>query len=157
MLIPPEVLPDHVLGLVETVYTLGGKIDPMYIGDVIGENIEVLPYTIDLAEVLGLITYRDGIVTLTETGENIVKSNTKTVVKKLRELASRLQPLKDIVEILKSKGYLEVDEYRNIIMQKYPNNYHKAYQHILIWGAFLRLFKMDEKDSKIIPIDLRSL
>lgn len=154
ILIPSEVLPDHVLGLIETLHMLGGSADPMHIGDIIGENIEILPHAIDLAEALGLITYRNGIVTLTELGRKVVKSYTKTVRKILRKMALKLQPLKDIVDILKDRGYLTVDEYKNIIMRRYPSSYAVAYEHILIWGTFLGLFKMSKDDTLIIPINL---
>lgn len=157
IVIPPDVTPDHVLGFIETLYSLGGSTDPMYIGDVIGENIRILPHAITLAEALELVRYQGGVVTLTELGKRVVRGNTKTVRRLLRSVASRLQPLREIIEILKRRGYLTVEEYREIISQRYPDNFRTAYKHILIWGAFLGIFKMNEEDTKILPIDLSGL
>lgn len=157
ILIPPDVTPDHVLGLAEVLYSLGGSIDPMYIGDAIGENIRILPHAIDLAEVLGIVTHSGGIVTLTEFGKKIVRENNKTVRKLLREKSLRLEPLREIVKRLKKKGFITVEEYDEIIGENYPGEYERAFRNILIWGAFLKIFRMDEEDSMIIPIDLKNL
>jgi len=155
--IPPDLLPDHVLGLLETLYSLGGDIDPMYIGDAIGENIRILPHAIDLAEALNLVTYQEGKLILTKFGERIVKENTKTVKKLLRSVASKLEPLREIIKILKEKGFLTVEEYREIIHRIYPDNFNEAFKHILIWGAFLSIFRMSDDDTLIIPIDIKGL
>lgn len=152
--IPPDITPDHVLGLIEALYSLGGSIDPMYIGDAIGENIRLLPHIIDLAEAMKLITYREGVLTLTDFGKRVVRENTKMVKKLLRSVAANLEPIREIVSILKNKGFLTIDEYRDIICKTYPQNFEEAYRHVLLWGAFLRLFKMSDDDKLILPIDL---
>ncbi|MCI4457016.1 MAG: AAA-associated domain-containing protein [Desulfurococcaceae archaeon] len=157
ILIPPDVTPDHVLGFLETLYSLGGRLDPMYIGDAIGENIRILPHAIDLAEALNLVVYKEGVISITDFGKEVAKADVKSVRRMLRRFAFKLQPLKDIVEKLKRKGFLEIEEYEELISSRYPANFREAFKNILIWGTFLRLFKMNERDDMIIPIDLSGL
>lgn len=155
ILIPPDVTPDHVLGLAEVLYSLGGSIDPMYVGDAIGENIRILPHAIDLAEALDIIRHSGGVITLTEFGKSIVRGNNKVVRRLLRETALRLEPLREIVRRLKDRGSIPVEEYDEIIRENYPSEDHeRAFKNILIWGAFLKIFRMNEEDSSLIPIDI---
>lgn len=157
-LIPPDVTPDHVLGLAEILFSLGNKIDPMYVGDAIGENIDILPHAIDLAEALNIIEYRDGTIVLTNFGVEIVRGNTKVVKKLLRWKALELEPLNEIVRRLKSKGCISVEEYSEIIKRNYSSNdQERAFKNVLIWGAFLKIFRMSEDDKLIVPIDLSSI
>ena len=157
VLIPPDVTPDHVLGLLETLYSLGGRLDPMYIGDAIGESIKILPHAIDLAEALNLVVYKDGIISITEFGREVARADVKSVRRMLRRFAFKLQPLRDIIERLKTRGFLKVEEYEELISNRYPGSFLEAFKNILIWGTFLRLFKMNERDDMIIPIDLSGL
>ncbi|MEM0001582.1 MAG: AAA-associated domain-containing protein [Desulfurococcaceae archaeon] len=158
ILIPPDVTPDHVLGLAEILFSLGGRIDPMYIGDAIGEDVRILPHAIDLAEILGIIELSGGNVVLTDFGVRIVKGNSKVVKKLLRENMLRLEPLAEIVMRLKKKGSMPVEEYAEIIRRNYSaNDREKAFKNILIWGAFLKIFRMSEDDKLVLPIDLSDI
>lgn len=157
-LIPPDITPDHVLGLAEVLFSLGGKIDPMYVGDAVGENIRILPHAIDIAEELGIVELSGGSIVLTDFGVRIVKGNHKVVKKLLRETASRLEPLGEIVKTLKAKGSMLVEEYDEIIRRNYSSSdREKAFRNILIWGAFLKIFRMSEDDRLIVPIDLSGM
>ncbi|MEM0000485.1 MAG: AAA-associated domain-containing protein [Desulfurococcaceae archaeon] len=158
VLIPPDVTPDHVLGLAEVLFSLGGSTDPMYIGDAIGENIGILPHAIDLAEVLNIVKLESGSITLTDFGVEIARSNNKVIKKLLRGKIRRLEPLGEIIEVLRIKGSIPVEEYDKIIRRNYPSNdWKKAFRNILIWGAFLKIFRMSEDDKFILPIDLKDI
>ncbi len=39
-----------------------------------------------------------------------------------------------------------------LVERYYPGNAEKASRNLLIWGAFLHLFKMDEDDKEIRPL-----
>ena len=79
--IPRDVLPDHVVGLVESLHSLGGKVDPMYIGDLTGESIDLLPKVIDVAEALNLVRYENGYLYLTELGRKVAEADPKRLMK----------------------------------------------------------------------------
>lgn len=158
ILIPPDVTPDHVLGLAEMLFSLGGSIDPMYIGDAVGENIGILSHAIDLAEALEIVKLTGGSITLTDFGVKVVKDNNRVVKKLLREKALKLEPLGEIVRALKSRGSISVREYDEIIRKNYlSNDWEKAFKNILIWGAFLKIFRMNEDDKLILPININNI
>jgi len=154
LLLPPDVTPDHVLGLLELLRSLGSGIDSMYVGDALGEDVDLLPHAIDVAEALELVVQRSGNLELTERGRRVAAGNPKTVKELLHEVALKLEPISEIVEQLKKKGELPVDEFESIIRKHYPTNFEEALKNVLVWGAYLGLFKMDEDDERVVPIRL---
>lgn len=151
-ILPPDVTPDHVLGLVELLRSLGSGIDSMYVGDAISEDIRFLPQAIDVAEALGLVTQRGGNLELTELGKHVAEGNPKTVRELLRKVAAKLEPIGEIVKLLREKGEILVEEFEELLQKYYSSDFEKAFQNVLTWGAFLGLFKMDEDDEKVIPL-----
>jgi hypothetical protein len=152
LLLPPDVTPDHVLGLLELLRSLGSGIDSMYVGDALGEDVNLLPHAIDVAEALELIVQRGGNLELTERGRRVAAGNPKTVKELLREVALKLEPIAEIVEHLRKKKELLAEEFESIIKKHYPTNFEEAIKNVLVWGAYLGLFKMDEDDEKVVPI-----
>jgi len=152
IVLPIDVTPDHVLGLVEVLYSLGGRIDSMYVGDAINEEVDILPHAIDVAEALGLVKSENGNLTLTDLGKKIARSDPKSLKLLMRKAVSAIEPLNEIVSILKHRGRMSVEEFREILRKYYPSNLDEAEKNILIWGAFLHLFKMDEDDEEVHAI-----
>lgn len=153
--LPPDLAPDHVLGLIELLASLGGKIDSMYVGDAISEAIDVLPHAIDAAEALGLITVRSGDLVLTDLGRKVVRGDPKTVKHLLREVVMNLEPIAEIVEVLRERREVPAEEFDLIVEKYYPTNFEMARQNVLVWGAFLGLFKMDEDDKRVVALTRR--
>lgn len=151
ILLPPDLTPDHLLGLLELLHSLGGSIDSMYVGDSLSENVAMLPHVIDVAEALGLVTQERGNLQITEAGRRIVKGDPKSVRRELRKLVDKLEPLGELVNKLKEKASLTIDEFMEFVEKYYPGNADEAAKNLLIWGAFLHLFKMDEDDKEIRP------
>ncbi len=154
LLLPPDVTPDHVLGLLELLRSLGSGIDSMYVGDALGESVDLLPHAIDVAEALELVVQRGGNLELTERGKRVAAGNPKIVKELLHEVALKLEPISEIVERLKERGELAVEEFESIIRKYYPTNFEEALKNVLVWGAYLGLFKMDEDDERVVPIRL---
>ncbi|WP_238529004.1 AAA-associated domain-containing protein [Thermogladius sp. KZ2Tp1] len=150
IVLPYYLTPDHLLGLVEALHSLGGKADPMNLGDLLGENIDILPHVIDVAESLGLVAIApNGDVVLTELGERIVTGNIKNVKKLLRENAKRVEPLSTLLDVLSRRKVITSDEYESVLSQYYHLHLNDAKRNILQWGAFLGLFKMDANDEYV--------
>jgi len=149
VLLPPDITPDHVLGLLEMLYSLGDNVDSMYIGDSLGESVETLPHAIDVAEALGLVRTSGGNLQLTELGRKVVKGDPKTVRRELRRHIEKLEPLGELMRILKERKSISVEEFMEIMEKYYPGNSEEAAKNVLIWGAFLYLFKMDEDDEEV--------
>ncbi|MEZ0394628.1 MAG: AAA-associated domain-containing protein [Desulfurococcaceae archaeon] len=149
MIVPYYLTPDYVIGLVEALYSLGGAADAMHLGDLLGENIDSLPHVIDVAEALGLVRLEDGDVRLTDLGKNIAEGNIKVVKKVLRQRLSLLEPLNEVLSLLKSRKRIDVEEFRDVIAKYYLKHVKEAEKTLLQWGAFLNLFKMSEDDNEI--------
>jgi hypothetical protein len=151
--LPYNVQPDHVLGLLEVIYSLGDSVDPMYVGDFLGEKVDMLPHIIDVASSLGLIEVSgNGNISLTRLGVEVVKGHTQHVRSELKKVIDRIEPFKTIINTLKEKRRLTVEEFTNILTRFYTRNTLEASRTVLQWGAFLRLFKMDPSDRFILPI-----
>jgi len=151
--LPYNVQPDHVLGLLEVIYSLGDSVDPMYVGDFLGEKVDMLPHIIDVASSLGLIEVSgNGNISLTRLGVEVVRGHTQHVRSELKKVIGRIEPFKTIVNTLKEKKRLTVEEFMNILTRFYTRNTLEASRTVLQWGAFLRLFKMDPSDRFILPI-----
>jgi len=151
VLLPHDLTPDHLLGFLELLHSLGGSIDSMYVGDSLNENVSMLPHAIDVAEALGLVAQEHGNLQITEAGRRIVKGDPKSVRRELRKLVDKIEPLGELVNLLREKASLSIDEFMELVEKYYPGNAEEAAKNLLIWGAFLHLFKMDEDDEEIRP------
>lgn len=149
VVLPRDVSPDHVLGLVEVLNSAGGQIDSMYVGDAVYENIRILPKAIDVAEALGLVESHSGNLRLTDLGRKVARSDPKSLKRLLKGAIANIEPLGEILGLLKQRKKISVDEFREIIEKYYPGGVEEASKNILIWGAFLHLFQMDENDEEI--------
>lgn len=152
--IPRDVLPDHIVGLVEALYSLGGSVDPMYIGDITSESIDTLPKAIDVAEALNLIKYEKGYLQITELGRKVAEANAKKLKKLLREAvtANKIEPLNEIYIKLKERRSMSVEEFIDIVEKYYRKIDDSVIKNILVWGAYLELFRMSEDDTQVTLI-----
>ncbi|MCC6034906.1 MAG: AAA-associated domain-containing protein [Desulfurococcaceae archaeon] len=152
-ILPHNVQPDHVLGFLEAIYSLGDSVDPMNLGDLLGEQVDILPHVIDVASSLKLIEVKEnGNIKLTKLGVEVVKGHVQLVKSKLRDVIENIEPFKTIINKLKAKKKLTVEEFTEISTRFYPHNTREAINTILQWGAFLGLFKMSTDDKYIYLI-----
>ncbi len=153
-LMPRDILPDHVIGFIEALHSLGGQADPMHIGDIVEESIELLPKVIDMAELLGFVKYENGYLRITNAGKMIAEANPKKLRTLLREivLKNRIEPLHEIYEALKRRKSIPIDEFIQIVEKHYKRINNDIIRNVLIWGTYLRLFKLSEDDTQVILI-----
>lgn len=157
-ILPYNVQPDHVLGFLEAVYSLGDSVDPMNLGDLLGEQVDILPHVIDVASALRLVEIKEnGDIKLTKLGVEVVKGHVQLVKSILRGVIENIEPFKTIISELKAKKRLTVEEFTKISMRFYPHNTREAINTLLQWGAFLDLFKMSPDDKYIYPIRIGNL
>jgi len=152
-ILPYNVQPDHVLGFLEAIYSLGDSVDPMNLGDLLGEQVDILPHVIDVASSLRLVEVKEnGDIKLTKLGVEIVKGHVQLVKSKLRDIIENIEPFKTIISELKAKKRLTIEEFTEILTRFYPHSTREAINTLLQWGAFLGLFKMSPDDKYIYPI-----
>ncbi len=152
-ILPYNVQPDHVLGFLEAIYSLGDSVDPMNLGDLLGEQVDILPHVIDVASSLRLVEVKEnGDIKLTKLGVEVVRGHVQLVKSKLRDVIENIEPFKTIISELKAKKRLTVEEFTEISARFYPHSTREAINTLLQWGAFLGLFKMSPDDKYIYPI-----
>jgi len=153
IVIPYYLTPDHILGLLEVLESLGGYVDPMFIGDFLSESIDLLPLVIDIAQALDFIHVDErGNIELTKLGKEVVRGNVKQVKNILKSRSDSVEPLKTILEHLKKKKRISVEEFDDILSNFYGQHLPEAKITVLQWGAFLGLFKMNPEDTHIIRL-----
>jgi hypothetical protein len=74
--------------------------------------------------------------------------------KLLREavLSNSIEPLHEIYTVLKEKKKIPIEEFMSIVEKHYRKIDENVIKNILVWGAYLGLFKMSEDDTEIITI-----
>lgn len=155
--LPCNVEPDHVLGLLEAIYSLGDDVDPMYLGDILREQVDRLPHVIDVASSLGLVEVKKGgNIKLTQLGAEIAKGHVQHVKSRLSKVVDSIEPFKTIISALRNRKRLTVDEFMKILTRFYPYNTQEAARTVFQWGAFLGLFKMSPDDRYVQFISKRS-
>jgi hypothetical protein len=141
------------LGFHEAIYSLGDSVDPMNLGDLLGEQVDILPHVIDVASSLRLVEVKENRdIELTKLGVEVVKGHVQLVKSKLRDAIENIEPFKTIISELKAKKRLTVEEFTEISTRFYPHNTREAINTLIQWGAFLGLFKMSPDDKYIYPI-----
>lgn len=153
VVLPYYLTPDHIIGLVEALSSLGGKADPMLLGDMLGERIDTLPLVIDVAQALGLVEVDErGDLHLTEVGRALVHGNIKQVKQILKSRAESVEPLGSILRALSQRRKISAKAYREILSNFYHRHIGEAEKNVLQWGAFLGLFKMTQDDEYIVSL-----
>ncbi len=117
---PICITPDHVLGLVESIYSTGGRLDSEELNDMIDVDLDVLTHAIDVSEAMGLLTFSKGDIILTERGVEIARLTPKHIPSVLREYIKALEPINTIVmEASRYGGEISVEQLEKILLSYY--------------------------------------
>ncbi|MEM0046302.1 MAG: AAA-associated domain-containing protein [Fervidicoccaceae archaeon] len=144
---------DHVVGLIETIYSLGGKADASFINDVTDADIDVLTHAIDLSEIFGLIKYKDGDIVLTDLGLKASRTHLRELKKILREKSVGIHPIVDIMQKARESEDRSINEEEiYAILEKYysENELSKAIRCVLQWIYYLELGTWDYEEGSLI-------
>lgn len=95
---PANVRPGQVIGLVEVTGGLGSRVDASTLADELGADLAVLLPILDAAEILGLIKNVKGEVMLTDFGVDFQKE-TQNKVEMLRSQLARVEPFRTALEL----------------------------------------------------------
>lgn len=144
---------DHVVGLVETLYSLGGKADASFINDVTDVDIDVLTHAIDLSEIFGLVQYKDGDIVLTDLGFKASRTHLRELKQILRKNSLGIHPVSDILEKAKmsENGSISEEEIYEILGKYYSENeLVKAFRCIMQWIYYLELGTWDYESGELL-------
>jgi hypothetical protein len=90
--VPICITIDHVIGLVEILYSLGGVVDTSKISEIADVDAGLPPNVVDVAEALGLVRLSKRDLEITNIGRDIARADSRSLKRLLRELAIKLEP-----------------------------------------------------------------
>ncbi len=136
-LMPANVKPGQVIGLVEVVGGLGPRVDVSTLADELGADIAVLLPIIDASEMLGLVKNDRGEVVLTDSGAEFQKQ----VKRKVTLLKSRLmgiEPFKTAIGMAAKRREVSAAEVSDeLAIEGVKLHYQKEINESLVQGLLL--------------------
>jgi len=117
---PICITPDHILGLVESVYSTGGRLDSEELNDLIDVDLDVLTHAIDVSEAMGLMRFEKGDLVLTEKGAMVAEAIPKKAHSIIKNYVKNIEPLDTIMRKASRHGNeISIEELRNILSSYY--------------------------------------
>jgi hypothetical protein len=151
---PPNVRPGQVIGLVEVTGGLGSRVDVSTLADELGADIAVLLPILDAAETLGLVTNVQGEVHLTDFGAEFQKT-VKDKVTLLKDRLAKIEPFRTALEFATRRGEVTATEVAEELSIEGIKLHHQVdineslVQTLLIhWGIRSGLLSYDGRDGK---------
>ncbi len=145
----PDANVGEVLGLVEIIYAYGGKSKISFIAEELRMELDDLGDVVDMAELLGLVKVKNGIIQLSVYGEALNLGTIEDKKRILRKQLLNLEPFKTVVALIKKE--VEVDE-REIVNHLKVNHiiddlsrFHKLF---LSWGGYAEIIEYDGKKQR---------
>jgi len=139
---PVCLTPDHILGLIESVYSVGGKIDSEELNNLIDVDMDLLTHAIDVAEALGLVVFDRGDITVTELGTKVAVAPPKEARKIVRDKLAALEPFTTLINEVKMRGgRISVSMVRKVLAGFYgEENVDSALNCLRQWWRYFELF-----------------
>lgn len=145
----PDANVGEVLGLVEIIYSYGGKVKISFIAEELRMELDDLGDAIEAAELLGFLKVRNGEVQLTVYGEALdlgTISDKKAIIKKRIVV---VEPFKTILQQLKKKQTLKYSEIIEVLnsnefLVEDKQRFHKI---LLSWGNYSEIFEYDGENT----------
>jgi hypothetical protein len=154
LVMPANVRPGQVIGLVEVTGGLGARVDASTLADELGADIAVLLPILDAAEILGLVTNANGDVHLTDFGSEFQKE-VKDKVAMLRQRLTKIEPFRTALEFATRRGQVTAREVADELAMEGIKLHHQMdlneslIQGLLLhWGIRSGLLAYDGRDGK---------
>ncbi len=140
----PDATVGKVLGLVEVIYSYGGKVKVSFLGEELRMPIDELGAVVSMAGMFNLLRVKEGIATLTLYGEAVNLGTIEDKKRILRKKISTVEPFRTAAALLKKSGSAKEDEMFRKIAEKYPIQDKERFHKLFInWGTYAGLFEYD--------------
>lgn len=139
----PDATVGEVLGLVEIVYSYGGKSKISFLADEYRMELDDLGDVVEMAELLGLITVHEGELHLTVYGEAVSLGKIDDKKRLLRRKLSRLDLYKLILNMLKKYKEVSWNEFLEEVKNAgYVVEDELMFKKLFIgWGNYAEIFE----------------
>lgn len=149
----PDATVGGMAGLVELVYTGGGRADLPDIADTLNFEIDDLLPLVDAAAMLGFLTVDSGDITLTDIGTRFTTADIQESKKIFAEQARHRAPLvRTICKGLagSSDGKLRASFFLDLLRRGFsPDDARRQLDIAIAWGRYAELFDYDADDDEI--------
>jgi len=158
--VPLEILPNvqisEMIGLIESIHDLGGRIDLFHLSQSIGKDFGQTLYLVKGAEILDYVDTPKQTVLLTDLGRQFVEGDINIRKRMLHEAFGGLVLVQRVANLLRQSGTLRLP--LSIVEQKLaqwlPNeNPHSIAAVLVGWGRFAEYFGYND-DLKEIYLDV---
>lgn len=143
----PDATVGEVLGLIEVLYSYGGKERISFLAEELKIPMDDLGEVIDMAELFKLMKVKNGIATLTIYGEALCLGTINDKKRILKRKIPTIEPFKTTILLLK-KGYIEKNELFEQLRKKFPimdaERFHKLF---VGWGTYAEIFKYNSQEQ----------
>ena len=153
-IMPANVRPGQVIGLVEVTGGLGARIDASTLADELGADIAVLLPILDAAELLGLVQSAGGEVVLTDLGKEFQRE-VKDKVLMLKTRLAKLEPFRTALELASKRDAVSAHEVteelaiEGIRFHHLPDINESLVQGLLLhWGIRAGILAYDGRSGK---------
>lgn len=157
---PVCVSPDHVMGLVEILNSVGGAADAERINEITDVDADLLPHAIDAAEILGLVKFNSGNLRLTGLGKKMAEGTIKYVKRELGDVIRDVEPFRSILRRLEVERMIEkgelMDQLKGYAYWEDQEDLEKVFSCLLSWLLYAQVAKYDWDEDVLLPNSVRT-
>jgi NitT/TauT family transport system ATP-binding protein len=148
----PRVHYSHLIGFLEALEDLGGKVDAAKIADELSLELDDLLPVIEVAELLGFLKVESGDILLTEEGLKFLSDGIRGRKKYIGERLLKLDLFKKLIEFINKKEDKAItkEELLNFLAEEiHEIDSEVASKWIIEWGRHGLLLRYSSKENKI--------
>ncbi len=150
--IDPSVTPSKLIGLLDLINSLGGKIDLARISIMLQTDVDVLLPVVDLGEAIGFLKVSNGDAELTEAGKKFIQASPSKKKLMLREAIRNIEPIATALKLAQKSGEFTKEELINELdnkrfFEEESPDIDQFYSFILEWLLYTEVihYKGEEK------------
>ncbi|MEB2792533.1 MAG: AAA-associated domain-containing protein [Caldisphaeraceae archaeon] len=128
----PLVYVDQVMGLLDYIQSVGGRVDSSRLGELLGVDLDLLPHVVDAALILGLLREENGDLVLTEIGRKSINTEWKDFRILMKSINKNIEPFKDVLSVQK-KGKINIEDLKKILEKNGYSDVENAATIIAQW------------------------
>lgn len=150
--IDPSVTPSKLIGLLDLINSLGGKVDLARISIMLQTDVDILLPVVDLGEALGFLKVSNGDAELTEAGKKFIQASPSKKKLMLREAIKNIEPIATALKLAQKSGEFTKEELINELdnkrfFEEESPDIDQFYSFILEWLLYTEVihYKGEEK------------
>lgn len=150
--IDPSVTPSKLIGLLDLINSLGGKVDLARISIMLQTDVDVLLPVVDLGEAIGFLKVSNGDAELTEAGKKFIQASPSKKKLMLREAVRNIEPIATALKLAQKSGEFTKEELINELdnkkfFEEESPDIDQFYSFILEWLLYTEVihYKGEEK------------